>query len=350
MVTSDSNPSTQLRHKNLPWIRTPLLESNALSKAAGCRVFMKMDMFQPSGSFKSRGVGNLCLKAVQSRPGPIRFYSSSGGNAGLAAVTAARMLGHEATVVVPETTTELMKAKIRVAGGEVISHGASWKEADDYIQGLLEMDDQGVYCAPFDHPDIWEGNATLIDEIIDDLGGSPDAIIASVGGGGLFCGIQLGLMGHGSPDVPILAVETEGAASLNAALQAGYHVTLPAVTSIATSLGARRVAAKTYELGQRPNVKSVVLSDAQAAMGCCRLMDDERVAVEAACGVSAAAIYYGLLGKVVPNLQPDSKVVLVVCGGSNISVDMLAAYREMYGSKAIIGEVNSRDVPSSHTS
>lgn len=227
------------------------------------------------------------------------------------------MLGQEATVVVPETTTELMRTKIRAAGGHVITYGASWKEADDYIRGLLKVDEQGVYCAPFDDPDIWAGNATLIDEVVEDLGGAPDAIIASVGGGGLFCGIQLGLMDHGFPNVPVLAIETEGAASLNASLQAGEHITLPAITSIATSLGARRVASKTYELGNRPNVKSLVLSDAQAAMGCCKLMDDERVAVEAACGVSAAAIYYGLLRKVLPDLEPDSKVVLVLCGGKS---------------------------------
>lgn len=234
-------------------------------------------------------------------------------------MNAARMLGQEATVVVPESTTELMKAKIRLAGGHVITHGASWKEADDYIRGLLEVDDQGVYCAPFDHPDVWEGNATLIGEIIDDLDGTPDAIIASVGGGGLFCGIQVGLEDHGLPNVPILAVETEGAASLNASLQAGELVTLPEITSIATSLGARQVASKTFELAKRPNVKSLVLSDAQAAMACCKLMDDERIAVEAACGVSAAVIYYGLLTKVIPNLNPESRVVLVVCGGMSRS-------------------------------
>jgi L-serine/L-threonine ammonia-lyase len=328
MVTSCPNPSVP---QKLPWIRTPLLESSALSKAAGCRIFMKMDMFQPSGSFKSRGVGNLCLKAVESRPGPIRFYSSSGGNAGLAAVTAARMLSQEATVVVPESTTELMKAKIRAAGGHVITYGASWKEADDYIRELIEVDEQGVYCAPFDNPDIWEGNATLVDEIVDDIGGAPDAIIASVGGGGLFCGIQMGLEDHGLLNVPVLAVETEGAASLNASLQAGELVSLPAITSIATSLGARQVASKAFELGKQPNVKSLVLSDAQAAMSCCKLMDDEKIAVEAACGVSAATIYYGFLRKLLPDLKPESKVVLVVCGGSNVSVEMLVGYWKKYG-------------------
>lgn len=268
-------------------------------------------------------------------------------------------------MVVPESTTELMKNKIRVAGGHVITCGASWKEADDYIRELLEVDDQGVYCAPFDDPAIWEGNATLIGEIVEDLDGAPDAIIASVGGGGLFCGIQMGLEDRGLLNVPVLAVETEGAASLNASLQAGELVTLPAITSIATSLGARQVAPQAFELATRPNVKSLVLSDAQAAMACCKLMDDEKIAVEAACGVSAAAIYYGLLRKVIPDLSPDSRVVLVVCGGmshyphntletcslrtnilpgSNISADMLVDYRKKYGQLDTMVEISDRDI------
>lgn len=127
---------------------------------------MKLDNHQPSGSFKSRGVGNLCLKAIRSRPPssspkPIRFYSSSGGNAGLAAVTAARSLGCECTVVVPETTTQLMINKIRAAGGEVLQHGESWGEADEYLRALMDMEgdvEEGVYCPPFDHEDIWEGS------------------------------------------------------------------------------------------------------------------------------------------------------------------------------------------------
>ena len=129
---------------------------------------MKLDNHQPSGSFKSRGVGNLCLKAFQSRLSsprsssskPLKFYSSSGGNAGLAAVTAARSLGCTCTVVVPETTTQLMMDKIRAAGGEVLQYGESWSEADEYLRALMKMEadtEEGVYCPPFDHEDIWEG-------------------------------------------------------------------------------------------------------------------------------------------------------------------------------------------------
>ncbi|RPA92147.1 tryptophan synthase beta subunit-like PLP-dependent enzyme [Choiromyces venosus 120613-1] len=324
MVTTEANPvqpsSASSSSQKLPWIRTPLIESNALSKVAGCRVHMKMDMFQPAGSFKSRGIGNYCLKAVLSRPNrPIHFYSSSGGNAGLAAVTASKSLGQHATVIVPTTTTPLMKSKIQAAGGTVITHGASWSDADAHTRALVAADPIGVYCPPFDAEDIWEGNKTLVDELLDEAvlegGQALDAIILSVGGGGLFCGVQIGLLERGLAHIPLIAVEPEGAAGLAACLKAGKLVELDGVSSIATSLGTRRVARRAFELARHGNVRSVVLSDAQAAMGTVRLMDDERVAVEPACGISAAVVYDNVLRKVCPELGTGSNVVVVVCGG-----------------------------------
>lgn len=208
-----------------------------------------------------------------------------------------------------------MKHKIRVAGGEVFTHGASWKEADNYARELLAADPTGVYCPPFDHPDIWEGNSTIIEEIVDDLGEAPDAVIVSVGGGGLFSGLMLGLERNGMDDVPVVAVETLGADSLSTSLKAGELVPLSKITSIATSLGAKTVAEKAFELGQRHNVLSQVLTDGQAAAACVKFLDDERLCVEVACGVSIAVIYENLLRKILPDLTADSKVVLIVCGG-----------------------------------
>lgn len=89
----------------------------------------------------------------------IHFISSSGGNAGLAATTAAKMLGQEATVVVPETTGELMRNKIIAAGGNVIVHGHTLPDADLYVRSLIKNDQTLAYVPPFDHEDIWEGKS-----------------------------------------------------------------------------------------------------------------------------------------------------------------------------------------------
>ena len=236
-----------------------------------------------------------------------------------------------------------MIAKIRNAGAEeVVQYGESWAEADAFLrEGVMKGKEGAVYVPPFDHEDVWDGNASMIEELVE----KPDVVICSVGGGGLFCGVQLGLERRGWEDVSVLAVETEGAESLNMSLKEGRVVELENIRSKATSLGAKRIADKAFELGQRDNVRSVVLSDAEAAMGCWRLADDERFLVEMACGVSVAVCYDGLLRKLLPDLTPESQVVLVLCGGSNITLEMLMMYRKKYGGieKAMpdVGEIPS---------
>ena len=230
-----------------------------------------------------------------------------------------------------------MIAKITAAGASsVIQHGDGWKEADTYLQEeVLAKDPSGVYVPPFDHEDIWEGHSTLISEIqeqFEERGeGKPDALICSVGGGGLFCGVMLGLERAGWRDTRVLAMETEGADSLHASLSVNCLISLPSITSIAHTLGAKRVCAKAFELAQRSNVRSVVLKDAEAAMGCWRLADDERMLVEPACGVNVAVCYGDRLRELVEGLGRESKVVIVVCGGSNVSLKMLWGWRERFG-------------------
>ncbi|KAL8825825.1 MAG: hypothetical protein Q9191_004172 [Dirinaria sp. TL-2023a] len=351
-----------------PWVETPLIESRALSKAAGCRIFLKLENLQPSGSFKSRGIGNKMLSCLssssamnkthdqnpqdQKKNSKPHFYSSSGGNAGLACATSATALQCPCTVIVPTSTSAYMIAKIRTAGPSVavIQHGDSWQEADNFLrEEVLPRDaERGVYVPPFDDAEVWKGHATLVQELQAQLSGvPPEAIVCSVGGGGLFAGIMMGLdqVGWSSK---VLAMETEGAESLNLSLQRGELVTLDRITSVATTLGAKKVCGKAFEMARsRDSVQSIVLSDAEAAMGCWRLADDERMLVEPACGVSVAVCYDGRLRKLLPGLKRESKVVIVVCGGSNITLDMLVGYRETYGGieKETI-TTDDRDVPS----
>lgn len=241
------------------------------------------------------------------------------------------------TVIVPNTTSPYMIAKITAAGASaVIQHGDSWKEADAYLRTeVLAKDPAGVYVPPFDHDSVWQGNSTMIAELqqqFEEKGEDrPDALICSVGGGGLFTGVMMGLDRAGWHNTRVLALETQGAHSLHNALEAGELVSLDEITSIASSLGAKRVCEKAFEYARRPNVKSVVLRDAEAAMGCWRFADDERIMVEPACGVNVAVCYDGRLKKLLPGLTRESKVVVVVCGGSNVTLELLMQYREKYG-------------------
>ena len=255
-----------------------------------------------------------------------------------------------------------MIARLKAAGAtEVIQHGESWQNADTYLReeilGKLKDEGEvdGVYVPPFDHPLIWDGNATMIEEIKSQLSGGefekPDVVICSVGGGGLLSGVCQGLDRVGWSDVQLLAMETVGADSLGKSLEKGERITLSAITSIATSLGAVRVAEQTFKCGQRQNVTSVVLSDAEAAMGAWRLADDERLLVDPECGVSVAPCYGGRLRKILPWLGDQHQVVIVACGGSAVTVEKLAEWRQTYG-KMLDSEKeapNGSVVPSSHT-
>ena len=296
-------------------IHTPLIESRSLSLAAGRNVWLKLDALQPCGSFKLRGVGHAC--EVHQARGAQQFISSSGGNAGLAVAYAGRKLGVSVTVVVPETTTERAKELLRLEDANVVVHGSSWQEANALAQTLVGPNDAFIH--PFDDPLLWAGHASLIDEVAE-AGVKPDAVVLSVGGGGLLSGVVQGLQRNGWADVPVLAVETHGAASLHAALQAGHSVELERIASVATSLGAKRVADQALACAQQHPVHSHLVSDRAALEACERFLLDHRVLVEPACGAALALAY-------APGaLAQYQNVLVVVCGGATATLEQIQAW------------------------
>jgi L-serine/L-threonine ammonia-lyase len=296
-------------------LRTPLLRSTALSEP-GREVWLKFESAQPSGSFKLRGMGCVCERAVAA--GAKRLVTSSGGNAGLAVAVAGRALGVPVLVVVPRRTGVLMRERIAAEGAEVLVHGEVWDDAHAHAQTLVGAD--GFLVHPFDHPDVWEGNATLIAEVVEQMPVRPGCVVVSVGGGGLLLGVLQGLREAGWDDVPVFAVETEGAASLAAALEAGQPVTLPEITSIALTLGAKRVADQAVVRSLAHPLTSVLVSDLQAVDACERFLDDHRVLVEPACGASLAVVY----GRDPRLVGP---VLVVVCGGASATHQALVDWR-----------------------
>jgi L-serine/L-threonine ammonia-lyase len=290
-------------------IETPLFESGAMSRD-GQSVWLKMEAMQPPGSFKIRGIGFAC-ETYQQR-GATRFICSSGGNAGIAAAYAGRRLGVPVLVVVPETTTERAKELIRREHAELIVHGASFQEANALAQSMVTSSDAFIH--PFDDPLLWQGHSSMIDEVAR-AGLVPDAVVLSVGGGGLLNGVLEGMHRNGWSSVPVIAAETEGADSFAQAQAAGELVELARIDSIATSLGARRVSQQAFDWSRRHPVRSAVVSDHAAVTACLRFMDEHRVVVEPACGAALA---------VAAGLSPEFKTVLViVCGGVTATVAQL---------------------------
>ncbi|TEA58426.1 pyridoxal-phosphate dependent enzyme [Pseudomonas sp. CH235] len=300
-------------------IRTPLILHPTLSTASR-RIWLKLENLQPCGSFKLRGMGLLCSQAAaQGKP---KVVCPSGGNAGLATAVAAVSLGLQACIVVPHTTPEATRARIRRTGAEVIVHGKVWDEANQRARELASAADT-EYVPAFDHPVLWEGHSTMVDEILDDCP-QVDTVVTSVGGGGLLAGILTGLLRHDRRDCRIVTCETAGAASFAAAVQAGHPVRLSRIDSVATSLGAAQVAAWPVEHIGEFDHECLVLSDDDAIMGVVRYASDLRQLVEPACGVSLAVAYLDH-----PALAGANDVVVIVCGGVSISAQLVAGWARL---------------------
>lgn len=302
-------------------IATPLLDSPALEKISGRKIWLKMESSQPSGSFKNRGVGLVC--ETRAAEGAKRFVSSSGGNAGLAVAYAGRRLGLPVVVFVPQTASERAKALLRLEGAEVVVHGPSWKETHELALSRLGPEDAFIH--PFDDPLLWQGHATLIDEVAA-AGVKPDAVILSVGGGGLLCGIVEGLRRNGWADTPVLAVETQGADSLARSIAEDRRIELAEITSLATTLGAKQVAEQAFAWTRAHDLRSIVVSDRAAVSACRRFLEDHRTLVEPACGASLSLAYDAS-----PALTPFASVLIVVCGGATATTAQLEDWAAKLG-------------------
>ena len=161
----------------------------------------------------------MCERAV--KEGKQRFISSSGGNAGIAVAYAGRHLSIPVVVVVPKTTASISRQMIERENAQLIVHGASWQEANEFALSMTGPVDAFVH--PFDNPILWKGHAGMIDEVAA-AAPEPDAVVVAVGGGGLLAGVVEGLHRNGWPDVPVIAVETFGASSLAQSVAAGKRI------------------------------------------------------------------------------------------------------------------------------
>jgi L-serine/L-threonine ammonia-lyase len=285
-----------------------------MSAAAGLPVYLKMEALQPVGSFKARGMGVACRASHEA--GYSEVVCASGGNAGFAVAYAGRLLGLQVTIVVPESTPARAKDLIRDEGAELIVHGTSWDDAHNYAVDLASRK-KAAYIHPFDDPLVWTGHATMVEEIVS-AGIKPGLVVVAVGGGGLLCGLLEGLHAAGWSDVPVIAAETEGAASFAASIKAGQLVTLNKISSLATTLGARRVTPKALEWAKQHDIRSLLVTDREAVDACQRFADDHRVLVEPACGAALATVYCHR--EIIDEREP---VLVIVCGGAGVNRELM---------------------------
>lgn len=154
----------------------------------------------------------------------------------------------------------------------------------------------------------------MVDELVQQCAQKPEAVIVSVGGGGLACGVLEGLHRHGWQDIPLIAVETIGADVFAQSVKANRGVTLSKITSRATSLGASYVVPKLMEWREKHTIYNVVVSDDNAEQATRDFAKDKRILVELASGAALSLVYQNH-----PMIQPYASVLVIVCGGLNTS-------------------------------
>jgi len=295
--------------------RTPLIDSRLLTERLGTNVYLKLELLQKTGAFKVRGAFNkmLALTTEQKKRG---IVAVSAGNHAQAVAYAARALGQKALILMPDSTRQNYLDKTRAFGAEIKLFPTI---ADAFAAAEEYQADGRVYVHPFDDPLVIAGQGTIGLEILEDVPGVTDVIV-SIGGGGLSGGVALAVKTL-KPDVNIWGVETKGADSMAQSLEAGKIVELPAITSIAKTLGAPSVGRLTFELAKKYFRSVTVVDDSEAVSELFYLLDKIKVLAEPAASCTLAAAE-----RLKENFDRSSKVVLVLCGG-NIGLDDLCNLR-----------------------
>lgn len=299
-------------------VRTPTLPLGRLSAELGLPVVGKFELLQHTGSFKVRGAFHRLQQLTEAERGS-GVVAISGGNHGLAVAYAARVLGIEASVIMPVTAAPASVAQVRADGAHLIIMDTMHAV---FARSAAEVEAGRVLIHPFDDPAVVAGQGTLGLELHEDAPEITDVIV-SVGGGGLITGVAAALKAL-DPAIRVWGVETEGADVMTRSLRAGKPVTLDPMTSIATTLGAPTVAPLTLA-GVRELVEDVlVVPDAAAVRGIEMLAATAKVVAEPAAGCTWPAAL-----RLRDRLPAGARLALVLCGG-NAGLDDIAGWRTRF--------------------
>lgn len=292
----------------------PVLPEAFLSSAMSRRVLLKCELFQQTGSFKPRG-GLNWIRTAEDAELSRGLGAVSAGNHALGLAWAAQAVGVDVTIVMPESASDFKVQGTRHLGAEVILHG-DINDAWELMNRLVE--ERGLTLVhPYDDLRIIAGQGTVGLEILEQV---PEAgtLVCPVGGGGLIAGIAVAARAL-RPDIRIIGVEPEGAASMQAAWTHQGPYRLNSVETCAKSLGAAIVGEYTYPLCRQHVDALVTVSEAAILQATQHLLTRTKLFAEPGAAVGIAALLEGRL----PDPLPDGDIVLVITGG-NMGLDELA--------------------------
>jgi len=283
--------------------RTPILKVAGATIGIDCaEVWLKLEHLQVGGSFKARGMLNRLLSNAIPKAGVI---IASGGNAGIACAQAANALGVTCEVYVPELCPPAKQQKLAALGAKVIVGGAFYPQA---LQASLERQRESgaLLVHAYDQPEVVAGAGTIALEI-EAQAGIPDAVLVSVGGGGLIAGIAAGFEARSR----VIALEPALCPTLFEARRQRQPVDVEVGGIAADSLGARRIGQIAWSLTEQWVAQSLLVGDAEIRSAQQWLWREMRQAVEPAAALPLAALQCGAY---VP--RKDEKVCLIVCGAN----------------------------------
>ena len=280
---------------------------------SGTEVFLKLELFQHTGTFKPRGALSniLNLEPAQLEKGVTAF---SAGNHAIAVSYAAAIAGTSAKVVMPKNANPMRIANCRAYGAEI--------ELKDDVHAAgkrvqeIENEEGRYYVKPFEGPATVRGTATVgleLAEQVPDL----DAAIVPIGGGGLCAGIATALKAL-QPQCRVYGVEPEGADAMHRSFASGKTESIDKVRTIADSLGAPYTEPYTLSVCQKYIDELVMIDDDQIRAAMRQLFHGMKLAVEPAGAAAAAALNGPLRDRLA-----GKRVALIVCG-ANIDLSTFA--------------------------
>lgn len=282
-------------------VRTPLVPLDIPQRARP--IHLKLETLQPVGSFKIRGAGSAITAASRERLAN-GVYTASAGNMAQGVAWCARAVGVPCSVIVPEHAPAAKVSAVERLGATVIR-----VPLDRWFQVLVERSypgQDGLFVHPVSDPDVIAGNATIAAELLEDVP-DVDTVLVPFGGGGLACGIALGLRALGST-ARVIACEVETAAPLGASLRAGEPRTVERTPSFVDGIGIGSLLTEMWPLASTVLAGSVA-SPVSAIADAVRFVA-ERAHVIAE-GAGAASVAAAMSGAVT-----GERIVCIVSGGS----------------------------------
>ncbi len=302
---------------------TPLQRNDHLSARFGADVWLKREDLSPVRSYKIRGAFNAMRKVLARDPGQALFVCASAGNHAQGVAYVCRHFGVRGVIFMPVTTPQQKIDKTRIFGGDCIEIRLVGDYFDDTLGAAQAYCAQagGHFLAPFDDPDVIEGQASVAVELLEQLGRAPDMVVLPVGGGGLASGVSRCLR-ETAPATQVRYVEPAGGASLRAALVAGGPVVLDKVDTFVDGAAVARIGDITWQaLKDTPLSHVLTAPEDRICITMLDMLNVEGVVLEPAGALSVDALQ---------DLAPDiaGKTVVCITSGGNFDFERLPEVKE----------------------